>query len=322
VVYRTLDEAVEELRARMGGLPAPDEAEDVWRSIWFEEAHNSTAIEGNTLVLRQVEALLADGRVVGRKHIAEYLEVRGYAEAATWVYRQALGAGEWSGGKLITLTEVRRVHQMAMAPAWDASPHPEATTAEGPGGFRRHDIRPLARGMRPPPWSEVDASMRDWVEHACRVERGGGHLVERVAALHGAFERIHPFLDGNGRAGRLTLNLLLVRLGYPPAVISNRRREAYLAALRRSDAGDTGSLGELVARSVLENLYRFVIPAVAGPKRLVPLASLADPELSHGALRVAVHRGRLKAVQGSDGQWRSTRAWVNEYRKDRYRRRG
>lgn len=128
MVYRTLDEAVDELRARMGGLPAPDEAEDIWRSIWFEETHNSTAIEGNTLVLRQVEALLADGRVVGRKHIAEYLEVRGYAEAATWVYRQALGAGEWSGGKLITLTEVRRVHQMAMALAWNASPHPEATT--------------------------------------------------------------------------------------------------------------------------------------------------------------------------------------------------
>jgi hypothetical protein len=319
-VYRRVDEAVAELGDRLGGLPAPDEAEDIWRGIWFEEAHNSTAIEGNTLMLKQVEALLSEGKVVGQRNIAEYLEVRGYADAASWVYRQGIGAGEWSGGRLVTLTEVRRIHQMAIGPAWEVAPHPDATAAEGPGGFRRHELRPFARGMAPPTWTEVDAAIRDWVEAASRVERGSGHLIERVATQHGAFERIHPFLDGNGRVGRLLMNLQLVRLGYPPAVISNRRRDAYLAALRRSDAGDPGALGELVARSVLDNLYRFVMPAVAGPRRLVPLAALVDDELSHGALRVAVHRGRLKGVQGPDGQWRSTRAWVEEYRANRYRR--
>jgi hypothetical protein len=116
------------------------------------------------------------------------------------------------------------------------------------------------------------------------------------------------------------MNLLLVRLGYPPAVITNRRRNAYLAALRRSDAGDPGALGELVARSVLDNLYRFIMPAVAGPMRLLPLPALADEELSAGALRVAVHRGRLKAVSGPDGHWRSTKLWVEEYRANRHRR--
>jgi hypothetical protein len=50
--------------------------------IWFQEAHHSTAIEGNTLVLTQVEALLAEGRAVGGKLLREYMEVRGYADAA------------------------------------------------------------------------------------------------------------------------------------------------------------------------------------------------------------------------------------------------
>jgi hypothetical protein len=319
-LYRRLEEAVADLQDRLGGLPAPDEAEDVWRGIWFEEAHNSTAIEGNTLVFGQVEALLSEGRVVGQRTMAEYLDVRGYADAAAWVYRQGLGAGEWSGGELVTLTEVRRIHEMAVGPAWDVASHPDTSDAEGPGGFRRHDIRAFARGMRPPPWTEVEAEMRDWIDEACHLEGGGGPLVERVAASHGAFERVHPFLDGNGRAGRLLMNLLLVRLGYPPAVISNRRRNAYLTALRRSDAGDPGALGELVARSVLDNLYRFIMPAVAGPMRLLPLPALADEELSAGALRVAVHRGRLKAVSGPDGRWRSTKAWVEEYRANRHRR--
>ena len=72
----------------MGGLPTPVEAADIWHGIWYEEAHHSTAIEGNTLVLKQVERLLAEGRAVGNKELREYMEVRGYADAADWVYRQ------------------------------------------------------------------------------------------------------------------------------------------------------------------------------------------------------------------------------------------
>ncbi|MGI9000654.1 MAG: hypothetical protein ACR2GH_03205 [Pseudonocardia sp.] len=56
-VYQRLDVQIAELRQRLGGLPNPQEAADIWRGIWFEEAHHSTAIEGNTLVLRQVEQL-------------------------------------------------------------------------------------------------------------------------------------------------------------------------------------------------------------------------------------------------------------------------
>ena len=68
------------------------------------------------------------------------------------------------------------------------------------------------------------------------------------------FERIHPLLDGNGRTGRLLLNLILVRLGYPPAIIFKNERTKYLSAMRKADAGDLGPMGELIARSVTNNL--------------------------------------------------------------------
>jgi len=55
----------------MGGLPSPAEAEGIWTSIWYEEAHHSTALEVNTLFLKQVEALLAEGRPVGNKELRE-----------------------------------------------------------------------------------------------------------------------------------------------------------------------------------------------------------------------------------------------------------
>ena len=84
-IYQAVDEGVAELR-RIGGLPGPEAAADIWRGIWFEETHNATAIEGNTLILKEVQALLAEGRAVGDKELKEYLEVKGYADAAEWVY--------------------------------------------------------------------------------------------------------------------------------------------------------------------------------------------------------------------------------------------
>lgn len=327
-VYARLDAAIVELRTRLGGLPSPKESETIWSDIWHREAHHSTALEGNTLVLREVEALLERGRAVGAKPLREYMEVKGYADAARWVYGQALEPDAWSDGGLVTLNEIRRIHHLAMTPVWGVAPHPEAGEQESPGSFRRHDIRPFDAGMTPPPWPDVPAQMATWVDQARDLgdvvregEALSAPLPEALALLHGAFERVHPFLDGNGRAGRLVLNLILVRLGYPPVIIFKQRRPAYLSALSRSDAGDQGPLGELIARAMLDNLNRFIVPNVAGPARLVPLTALADVDFSVAALRQAAQRGRLDAVQGGDGIWRSSRKAVDAYRASRHKRR-
>jgi Fic family protein len=320
-IYRRLEVQIGELRDRLGGLPTPAEAEGIWRDIWLEEAHHSTAIEGNTLVLKQVEALLSEGRAVGSKELREYMEVRGYANAADWVYGRGVDPGDWSAGELLSLTELRHIHALTMGPVWDVAPHPGATAREAPGALREHDIEPFPGGMQPPSWTDVSILIQDWVKQV-QALRGveGRALPQRLAEVHSDFERIHPFLDGNGRTGRLVLNLLLVRLGYPPAIIYKGERRRYLAALRRADQGDMGPLGEFIARAILDNLYKFIVPAIAGPARLVPLPALATDKLSANALRVAAVRGRLKAAKAADGTWRSSRAWVDEYEASRYKR--
>jgi fido (protein-threonine AMPylation protein) len=318
-VLRALDTAVEDL-ASVGGLPLPLEAEAIWEGIWYEEAHHSTAIEGNTLVLKEVERLLREGKAVGSKELAEYLEVEGYAKAAQWVYAQAVQqTSDWSPGELISLTELRQIHKLVVEPVWLHSPPDGLHPGEGPGSFRKHDIRPFAGGMTPPPFPEVPSLVTDWLRDAGRGPVENHHPMVFIADLHARLEQIHPFRDGNGRTGRLATNLLLVRHGYPPAVIYKRDRTRYLNALRRADRRDPGPLAEIFARAVTDGIYRFLLPGLAGPHRLVPLRSLADAVLSGNALAVAAKRSRLRAVRRTD-QWYSTRQWVQEYKDSRYKR--
>jgi len=326
-VYARLDSAIAELNERLGGLPSPKESEYVWSDIWHLEAHHSTALEGNTLVLREVELLLEKGRAVGAKPLKEYMEVQGYGTAARWVYGHAVDPGDWRTDGLISVHEIRQVHTLAMSPVWQIAPHPDATDREAPGMFREHDIQPFGGGMTPPPWPLVPARAQDWVDevNAVATECGSGGsepLPEILARVHNSFEKVHPFIDGNGRTGRLLLNLLLVRLGYPPIIVLKQQRPAYLAAMQRADSGDFGPLGEILARAMYDNLNRFIVPSLAGPARLVPLAALVDKELSLAALRQAAQRGRLDAIQGTDGIWRSSRKAVEEYRRTKRRRQG
>lgn len=108
----------------------------------------------------------------------------------------------------------------------------------------------------------------------------------------------------------------------PPAIIYNRERTSYLTALSRADNGDLGALTELLARAVLNNLNRLMLPKLAGPGRFVPLATLADDRITHAALRSAAARGALRAIQDELGQWQSSRDHVDEYVAQRGKRRG
>lgn len=318
-LFESLDQARIDLNL-IGGLPEPTVFEDVWADIWIEETHNSTALEGNTLRRKQIQLLLEDGVVTGSAHdLREWIEAKAYGEAARWTYGEAFRSLYDGDDLRFGETIVRRIHQLTVESVWVHFPPEHLRSDEKPGGYRTGNIEPLRKGLTPTAPSVIPSQIGDWVAEANGTPPDNCHVIEHLATLHAKFERIHPFPDGNGRAGRLVLSLLLVRNGYPPAIIYNAERKRYLNALQRADEGDSGPLAELLARSVRDGIYRFLIPKMAGPLSVVPLAGLADADMSHGALVAAAQRGRLRANKYR-GSWYSTRQWVDEYKADRHRR--
>jgi cell filamentation protein, protein adenylyltransferase len=305
-----LDIEMNDLRERLGGLPRADEARDIWHAIWLEEAHHSTALEGNTLVLKQVEELLARGRAVGDKDLREYLEVKGYAKASQWVYERAIDVRD-DESKLVTLTELRYIHELVVTDEWLVS-----GKRAKPGTWRENEIARFSSGMQPPPSFAVASEMTTFIDALGGGPPNAVHPIVWTAAQHATFERIHPFEDGNGRVGRLLTNLLLIRLGYPPAIILKSERMRYLDALAKADDEDGRPLAELFARASKANLDRFIYPSIAGPAKLVPLTSLTKKGRPLTALRAAAARGKLQhRIQ--NGAIYSSRNWVDDYYREK-----
>jgi Fic family protein len=308
-----VDEEVALLHNDLGGLPRAVEADEILRAIWIDDVHNSTAIEGNTMTRAQVENLVDRRRVTAE--LSEALDVEGYARAADWVYRHA---GDYRGVPLEVLSEI---HKQAMALVWEVEPPP---THDRPGSWRKGRVR--VRGVQASLPAAVPADLRAWTASTRRST--GQHPIVHAAIHHARLEKIHPFVDGNGRAGRLVLNFMLIQSGYPPAVILATQRPRYLQALSAADRGNGNPLAEVVARAVRDTLSRLLIPKLAGEAKLVPLSALATQgPYSAAYLRQLVLAGRLRAVR--EGRlYLSSRAWLDQYvatrdpRGTRDRRRG
>jgi fido (protein-threonine AMPylation protein) len=297
-VLQLLDEEVSLLKTTMGGLPRAVEADSILREIWIDDVHNSTAIEGNTMTRAQVAALVERGQASAS--LLETLEVDGYAAAADWIYRSA---ADYEG---VPMAVVSEAHRRAVELVWAKQP---PGTRDQPGAWRKSPVR-VARVVVSVP-AAIPADLESWGDSTADLK--GAHPVVHAAIHHAWFERIHPFVDGNGRVGRLILNFMLLQHGYPPAVILKAQRSRYLQGLALADGGSPNALAEVIARAVSGTLTRFLMPALAGEAKLVPLSTLA----ARGPypveyLRLLVFEGKLKAVPHGN-LWLSSRKWLRHY---------
>ena len=203
-----------------------------------EWTYHSNAIEGSTLTLGETRLVLLDGLTVGGKSLREHLEAINHKHAIDFV--EALAAKV----EPITGHNVRQTHALILRSIDD----------ENAGAYRKGQVYITGSTYAPPAAIAVPPLMQELVAWINSTEAADMHPVERAARAHFRLVHIHPFVDGNGRAARLLMNLILIRGGYPPAVIRRERRPGYYDALDRAHEGDTNPFVALVAEEAERSL--------------------------------------------------------------------
>lgn len=236
--YSPLLEQIDALKKQLDSCRplTPAEVEAIREVFLVEHTYNSNAIEGNTLTLQET-ALVLQGITIDRKPLKDHLEAVGYKEAFQYVEELA------KQDKTLTDFEIKSIHSLVLAD------HPEDK-----GTFRRVNVRiagaltePVQPFMIEPKIQELLEDYKNWAETM--------HIVERVALFHLRFESIHPFIDGNGRTGRLLMNLQLIKEGLPAVNIKYTDRRSYYDAFDEyARTGSADAMTKLIGEAVVARL--------------------------------------------------------------------
>lgn len=174
-----------------------------------EYTYNSNAIEGNTLTLRETDLVLR-GLTIDGKPLKDHMEAVGHKEAFDFVSELVKDDVPISEGI------IKQIHYLVLA-----------DKREDRGVYRRVPVRIMGAQHEPVQPYLIEPKMEQLLyDFAASTE----HIVTKLARFHIEFEGIHPFIDGNGRTGRLLVNLELMKSGLPPIDIKFTDRIAYYNA--------------------------------------------------------------------------------------------
>ncbi|MFZ4616629.1 MAG: Fic family protein [Rectinemataceae bacterium] len=272
--------------------------EEQFRLEW---TYNSNAIEGNTLNLRETELVLNRGLTIGKKSLREHFEVLNHAEAISML--------EYFISRKKDLTEelVLALHRLILKNIDDA----EA------GQYRQSNVMIVGAVHIPPQAVKVPRLMGELIawyhENSRKIP-----APELAAWIHYKFVNIHPFTDGNGRTARLLMNLILMRAGYPPAVILTVDRKKYFRVLKDADKDRFEGFLAFIGRSIDRSLSIY-LNAMKGTGEeserhgYMPLSEAAK-HCDYGIeyLSYLARTGRLGAVKiGS--KWMTTGEALSNY---------
>lgn len=205
---------IDALQGRVNDAKAiqPDAYARIMEGWAIESTYNSNTIEGSTLSLGDT-ALVFDGASVDAP-VDDIRQAEGGFAALAFL-REAVDSGEPLSEGL-----VRRAHELAFAEAKDPRTR---------GCYREVEVEITGTDFDPAPAVFVSERMGELVEVCRRSKR---HPVVVSALFHLEFESIHPFVNANGRTGRLVSNFLLMRAGYEPVNIQAESRVRYIRAIR------------------------------------------------------------------------------------------
>ena len=178
--------------------------------------YSSNAIEGNSLTETETKIVIEDGITIGGKPIKDYYEAMGHSEAFSFLY-------ELAKNKTITEHDILKLHHLFYY----------RIDENNAGKYRKVNVLITGSTFKPPAYSEVPELMKKFT-NSISAMRKKYHPVEFSARVHKELVTIHPFVDGNGRAGRLLMNLALLQTGYVITIIPPILRNAYIDTIKKS----------------------------------------------------------------------------------------
>ncbi|XP_013786133.2 adenosine monophosphate-protein transferase FICD homolog [Limulus polyphemus] len=191
------------------------------KEAYFQHIHHTVAIEGNTMTLAETRMVVETRMAVPGKSIMEHNEIIGLESALKYINNTLV-----TKYGPITIDDILEIHKRVLG-------HVDPVEA---GTIRRSQV--YVGDHIPPPPSELFDLMEDLIEWLNSDEGLKLHPVKFAALAHYKFVFIHPFMDGNGRTGRLLMNLILMRAGYPPVIIRKQDRSLYYQYLQFANEGD------------------------------------------------------------------------------------
>ncbi len=278
---------------------------DIEANMQVDFVYHSNRIEGSQLT-RGETALVMRGITIGGKDLqtalagkepADYYAARNHPEAIDIVK-------EISFNKTykITTNDILHIHKVAMKDIISTN-----------GEYRHAQWQPAGAGFTAPPFHEVPKYMKELVD---MINENPDELrpIELATQAHYDLSWIHPFEDGNGRIARLLLNLILVRNGYPFAVIKSVDRQTYLRTLRIMDVdGDFEPFLTYIARCIEQTLDIYLSESGKGKPKLELFSKLAkDTPYSAEYWSLLARKGRIDAIKKGK-VWYSSKSTIKEY---------
>ncbi|MDD4528048.1 MAG: Fic family protein [Candidatus Margulisbacteria bacterium] len=249
-----------------------------------EGVYNSNAIENSTLTIKETERILLEMEVSRNISLREVFEAKNLANVSEYIKMQ-VGSMELSNDFILLL------HKMLML-----------NIREDIAGRFRSKGEYVRVGTYVALDSEqIEELMRDlFVEYLGDVNK---YFIEKIAMFHLEFEHIHPFIDGNGRIGRLLINYLLQQLDFPPIIIRNKEKRRYYKSFEQYDVNEsTSEMEKIICLALLESMHKRL--AYLKGKRIVTLKkySVESGEDFNNMLNMA-KRQTIKAFR-EKGVWK------------------
>ena len=186
--------------------------------------------------------MVLEGIIIDKKPLKEHLEAVGHKDAFEYVKQLV------SENTVLSENIIKNIHSLVLI-----------DRPQDKGVYRRIPVRISGTKVDPPQPYAVGFKMEELMRNYSSVNNKL-HNIEKVARFHLDFEEIHPFIDGNGRTGRLILNLELMKNGYPPVSIKFTDRKRYYECFQEyTEKSDSSKMILMLSKFIEEELDKYLL---------------------------------------------------------------